>query len=154
MKYALALICLTWVIHAAAAVPYDDKTVAAIAQTTNSTSAEVIASLETGCESGVTSYMRQCFFYHAIAADIKLNTVYQLLLTKLSGTRGKDRLPKAQAAWLAFRTLNCEFDASSWEGGTGHGITVSTCQLTMTEARTRELENYLACDATGCPGSD
>ena len=92
--------------------------------------------------------------YHAAAADIKLNAVYQQLLKKLQGTRGKERLPKAQRAWLAFRDVNCKFEASSWEGGTGHDITLSSCETNMTQQRTIELENYLRCDDAGCPGSD
>ncbi len=154
MKYALALIGLMWVMHVEGAVPYDDKTIAAIAKKTNSSHANVIATLETGCSSGITPYMRQCSFLHAVAADFELDTVYQQLLRKLSGTRGKDRLTKAQGAWRAFRTLHCEFDASSWEGGTGHSIAVHSCESNMAEKRTKELEKYLACEETGCPGSD
>lgn len=154
MKRVLVLLLTMWAMHAGAAVPYNNEMIAAIAKRTNSTKAEVIASLNTGCDSGITPYMRQCSSYHAVAADIKLNTIYQQLLRKLQGTHGKERLPKAQRAWLAFRDLNCAFEASSWEGGTGHGITVSSCQTTMTEQRTTELENYLRCDAAGCPGSD
>ncbi|UOD32146.1 DUF1311 domain-containing protein [Massilia violaceinigra] len=154
MKRVLVLIVMMGSIHAGAAVPYNAEMIAAIAKKANSTKAEVIASIETGCDSGVTPYMRQCSWYHAIAADVKLNTVYQQLLRKLHGTRGKKRLQNAQRAWLAFRDSNCAFDASSWEGGTGHGIIASGCEASMTEQRTSELEKYLSCDNTGCPGSD
>ena len=154
MKRMLVLTLATWAMHAGAAVPYDDKMIVAIAKRTHSTRVEVVESLENGCASGITPSMRECAEYHAVAADIELNTVYQKLLGKLQGTHGKERLPKAQRAWRAFRDANCAFEASSWEGGTGHGITLSACETRMTQHRTKELENYVRCDDAGCPGSD
>ena len=154
MKLVFVLIMMMYAISAEAAMPYNDKMIAAIAKTTNSSKEEVLASLKTGCDSGITIYMRQCSFLHSVAADIKLNAVYQQLLKKLQGTGGVEKLRPAQRAWLAFRNANCAFDASSWEGGTGHSITVSTCETDMAEKRTRELGKYLRCDDNGCPGSN
>lgn len=154
MKRVLVLIGMMLSVRAGAAVPYNDEMIAAIAKKANSTKVEVIESLETGCDSGITPYMRRCSWYHAIASDIELNTAYQQLLKKLHGTRGKERLLKAQRAWLAFRAAHCAFHASSWEGGTGHSVTVNGCEGSMTEQRTKELEKYLSCEDAGCPGSD
>lgn len=154
MKRVIALMVMMCSFQAAAAEPYDDAMISAIAKKSNSTKAEVKALLETGCDSGITPYMRQCSGYHALAADIKLNSVYQQLRKKLQGTRGGEKLPKAQRLWIAFRDANCVFDASSWEGGSGHGVTLNACEASMTEQRTKELEEYLRCDLNGCPGSD
>ena len=113
---------------------------------------EIREHYKTGCESGVTDYMSICAAFQSIAIDMDLNITYKKLLEQLTTKSAKQKLIKAQRAWINFRNLSCEYESAGYEGGTGHGMQYSSCLASIAEARLVQLKEYLKCDVPGCPG--
>ena len=67
-------------------------------------------------------------------------------------TRGR-ALVAAQKAWLVFRDVQCEFEASGSVGGSVHPMIVAQCRAKLTKARTATLREMLSCQEgdLGCP---
>jgi len=56
-------------------------------------------------------------------------------------TDRRPALARAQGAWRAFRTAECDYGAGG--GGTGHSSAVIACAADMNRARTEALERDL-----------
>ena len=54
-------------------------------------------------------------------ADKEMNRIYKLVTTTCDRA-GKDKLKKAQFAWIKYRHLCCEAEASIYEGGSMYGL--------------------------------
>ena len=89
---------------------------------------------------GVTVNMLNCIGAETQRQDKKLNTVYQNVMKSLSN-ENKERLKKAQQAWIKYRDANCNFYADP-DGGTLASITGSSCVMDMTTQRAKELEDF------------
>jgi len=55
---------------------------------------------------------------------------------------GKERLKKAQLAWIKYRDLCCEAEASIYEGGSLYGLAYTNCMIALTKERTGRLRVY------------
>lgn len=78
--------------------------------------------------------------------DKKLNAVYGKIVTRIGkDAETKADLVKAQKAWIAFRDAECDFRASSVQGGTIYPTAVLVCLDTVTKARVADLEGLLSC---------
>jgi len=86
-----------------------------------------------------TAAMRTCQNTRYEAAQHNLETVYQSLLKQLDSA-GKEKLRRAQRAWLRFRDANADFQASAAQGGTLAPLVRITVLTDMTNARTAELQ--------------
>jgi uncharacterized protein YecT (DUF1311 family) len=75
-------------------------------------------------------------------ADAELNRVYEQLSAQLSDVR-RERLRRAQRAWIVFRDRNSTFVASTVEGGTLYPVLEIMELTSMTQARTDQLKAYL-----------
>ena len=86
------------------------------------------------------------------AADKKLNAVYQKIMTALDDDGYKTKLKAAERAWMTFRDTQCTFETAENEGGSIHPMVYSGCEARLTNARTKELQEYLTCwkDADKC----
>jgi uncharacterized protein YecT (DUF1311 family) len=104
-----------------------------------------------GCESGFSNRMVRCSHYRAVAADIELNHTYQALQEKLETKEAKQRLKKAQKAWLTFLATHCSFDAVGYWPGTDWEAVENSCTEGETKRRTEKLKEYLSCEGGGCP---
>lgn len=145
----LTFLCTFWIFAALA----DDALIVDIAKREKTTPAEVKETLEKGCDSGITPEMSRCGYYHWVGADIQLNRSYNELLKKLGTKAAKEKLVKAQRAWLAFRDATCKFESDEMAGGTGEGVLYLGCLGTVTEERNLKLKEYLECgELAGCPG--
>ncbi len=113
---------------------------------------DVRKDLAEGCSSGVTQSMQRCAYYYHLASDIALNQTYARLKKQLAKKSAEDKLLRAQRAWIAFRDATCTYETDSYVGGRGEGIEYWGCIDRLTEKRTEQLENYLACKDAGCPG--
>jgi uncharacterized protein YecT (DUF1311 family) len=87
------------------------------------------------------------------AAEAALAKVQDALQAKLDPV-GRLNLDRAQRAWRTFRDLECHletgFDADRPEGnGTVMPMLLGECATALTERRTRDLTDQLA-----CPGGD
>ncbi|WP_182087220.1 lysozyme inhibitor LprI family protein [Aureimonas sp. ME7] len=79
-------------------------------------------------------------------ADDKLNTAYAEVLERLEGEPPRrDLLRAAQRAWVAFRDAECTFAVSGTEGGSAEPMVNAQCRAELTDRRTGDLKDYLAC---------
>jgi uncharacterized protein YecT (DUF1311 family) len=76
------------------------------------------------------------------AADAEMNRVYARLRAALDA-EARPRLVEVQRAWLRFRDLQCEFEASGYEGGSMQPFLRSSCLAALTTERTRQLAGML-----------
>ena len=87
--------------------------------------------------------MKECESIRLQKADKELNLAYKKLYAKLDNI-GREKLKKAQKAWLSFRDANSDFSANSVRGGTMELLFFTTTMASMAEARTRELNEELS----------
>jgi uncharacterized protein YecT (DUF1311 family) len=76
------------------------------------------------------------------AADATLNQVYRQLVAMLADEE-KSQLKEAQAAWLKYRDLNCDFVADQYKGGTIRPMILGFCLADVTKNRTAELRSQI-----------
>ncbi len=73
-------------------------------------------------------------------ADKNLNKIYGEAVAKVTGN-AKDKLRKAQRAWIGYRDSACDAEAALYEGGSMAPATRAFCLDRVTRARTDELIN-------------
>jgi uncharacterized protein YecT (DUF1311 family) len=74
-------------------------------------------------------------------ADVEMNRIYKLA-TATCDSAGKEKLKKAQLAWIKYRDLCCEAEASIYEGGSMYGLAYTNCMTDLTKERTGRLKVY------------
>lgn len=52
-------------------------------------------------------------------------------------------LVASQDAWEAYRTKHCEFVGTTYGGGSGTGIAIRSCRITLGRLRTDDLMRYV-----------
>jgi uncharacterized protein YecT (DUF1311 family) len=67
--------------------------------------------------------------------DRLVRTIHGLLRT----ADGKRALVRSEAAWLAYRRLSCEAEASRFAGGTLAGVEAAGCEVARNRTHLREL---------------
>lgn len=87
------------------------------------------------------------------AAEVKLGKAQAALRAKLDPL-GRHNLDRAQRAWRTFRQLECDLETGHdtehpERNGTIMPMLLGECAVTLTERRTRDLTEQLA-----CPGGD
>jgi uncharacterized protein YecT (DUF1311 family) len=99
--------------------------------------------LALNCQNATTTVeMKECASADLQKADKALNTTYKKLMAKLDEI-AKEKLKKAQKAWIVYRDANAEFSADEMRGGTGEGLLYMSTVTQMTEQREKELAQYL-----------
>ncbi|MGF6756170.1 uncharacterized protein YecT (DUF1311 family) [Paraburkholderia sp. GAS42] len=88
--------------------------------------------------------MNMCASRDFKASDKKLNETYRALSTK-SSRAGRDKLQKAQRAWLAWRDAQCEFNTLGSVDGSVHPMVHAACLDQLTQAQTKLLSEQLHC---------
>lgn len=58
---------------------------------------------------------------------------------EMGTTRSHDALIAAQAAWEAYRSAHCEHLGTTWGGGSGTGIAITACHITLGRERIAAL---------------
>lgn len=86
--------------------------------------------------------MQNCNDLDYKAADNELNRVYKQLRAYLDN-EGKEKLKKAELAWIKYRDENCAFHADRYRGGSFQSVQHGLCLITMTKERTNELKDQL-----------
>lgn len=130
----------------------DERVIKHMARHTSLSVEQIRADYRSGCESGNTSSMTICASFHFFAADLELNDTYRQLMKQLTTKSARDKLAKAQRAWVIFRDITCEYESEGWSGVSGQGMSYLSCKQAVTETRTSQLGAYLACMSPGCPG--
>ena len=106
---------------------------------------------EVDCKDPMTQMaMNVCAGREYQAADRELNAVWKKASQRAKsvdkdvgdGTQHRELLA-AQRAWLTFRDAQCSFEANQYRGGSIMPLIRSTCLTALTEARTKQLREYL-----------
>jgi uncharacterized protein YecT (DUF1311 family) len=97
--------------------------------------------------------LTQCANISLKASDAKLNQTFRALQAKVSKP-GKDKLQKAQRAWITWRDAQCDFNSSGSSDGSIHGMVLASCLDDLTKAQTKLLDSQLHCQEgdTSCGG--
>ncbi|HZX79938.1 MAG TPA: lysozyme inhibitor LprI family protein [Lysobacter sp.] len=90
---------------------------------------------------GVTASMVACITAEYRRVDARLNAAYRVALRQRPDRR--DALVRAERAWLAYRTANCDYYLDP-DGGTLARVAANDCVLRMTVERALELEAIAA----------
>jgi uncharacterized protein YecT (DUF1311 family) len=92
---------------------------------------------------------RQCADREFRKHDAELNRLYKRLLKDAEsmgdvqqgyGVPPLEALKQAQRAWIAFRDANCHWKSTSFYGGTGQSVIMSSCLAIATRDRVEELK--------------
>jgi uncharacterized protein YecT (DUF1311 family) len=81
---------------------------------------------------------KECFIREYEEADKELNEVYQQVISGLEG-ESKQRLIRAEQAWIKYRDTNCDYRSGNW-GGVQRVAFRYSCLARMTRDRTQELQ--------------
>lgn len=87
-------------------------------------------------------------------ADKALNSAFKQVAHRLADDpASKERLIRAQRAWIAFRDAECIFRSSGEDGGSAAPMVIAGCKTTVTEDQTRQLDAYFSCEEgdLACP---
>jgi uncharacterized protein YecT (DUF1311 family) len=95
--------------------------------------------------------MNICSAQSARVADRKLTQIYQQIQAKYKKVRPmykvynpEQLLTDSQQAWMQYRSKNCEFSRSRFEGGSIAPLVHNRCLERITQQRIEELKGYLA----------
>ncbi|GAB5347365.1 lysozyme inhibitor LprI family protein [Alteriqipengyuania sp. 357] len=103
------------------------------------------------CDNAMTQMaMNICAGREYQASDRELNAVWKKAASRAKetdkavggGTQHRELLA-AQRAWLTYRDAHCSFEANQYRGGSIMPLIRSTCLTALTEARTKQLREYL-----------
>ena len=98
------------------------------------------SALALDCQSPQTQTdMNQCASFDLGRETKKINKTYNDLRAKLNSTQ-KQHLKEVQLAWIKFKDLACQFEASGVEGGSAHSMVVAGCLTEKTRQRNKELQ--------------
>jgi uncharacterized protein YecT (DUF1311 family) len=88
-------------------------------------------------------------------ADKALNAQWKLTSDEMKGRDVRDGKPTdgrpghmatllvGQRAWLKFRDAHCDLDGYLFRGGSMEPLIVATCRTSLTEARTKQLQDLI-----------
>lgn len=92
------------------------------------------------CDAAETNQEQaECLSASYESADSELNYAYQELQASLAGSSAADQLKDAQRLWIRFRDVNCEAEASYFEGGSAERLVRLECFDRVTWARVADL---------------
>lgn len=100
---------------------------------------------------GSQSDLTRCSGARFARADAALNAVYGRMIEDPALADRLDKLRTAERAWVEYRKDQCAFEASQAEGGSLQPMLDADCASALTERRTKELSDVLACTGdTAC----
>lgn len=96
--------------------------------------------------------MNQCASTDLNRETKKINKTYNDFRAKLNPAQ-KQQFKEVQLAWIKFKDLACQFEASGVEGGSAHSMVLSGCLTEKTRQRNKELEALGNCQEgdLSCP---
>jgi len=96
--------------------------------------------------------MNQCASSDLARETQIINKTYRDLRTKLNPAQQR-QFKKVQLAWIKYKDLSCEFEASGVEGGSAHAMIITACLAEETRLRNKELEALNSCQEgdLSCP---
>lgn len=150
MNYVLLSITLLCATLARAETPMSPWLVAEVAKEMGTSPAEVRHSVSGKRCEGQGSAMAQCLAVQLAAREVRMRAQYARAQKRLPAARERDKLAKAQQAWILFRGASCDYEAGAFDDGRLRDMEQSACQVSMTEARIKTLRAYAECGAEHC----
>lgn len=89
--------------------------------------------------------MTTCAHEEFLAASARYASRYAALSKGLPQLQ-RDRLRRAQKAWLAYRTAACDFESGAAAGGSVREMLRWQCAARFTDARAAELATLATCE--------
>jgi uncharacterized protein YecT (DUF1311 family) len=74
-------------------------------------------------------------------ADAEMSRIYKMA-SATCGSAGKEKLKKAQLAWLKYRDLCYEAEVSIYEGCSMYRLAYTSCMTDFTKERSGRLKVY------------
>jgi uncharacterized protein YecT (DUF1311 family) len=74
--------------------------------------------------------------------DGLLNRYYRQTMRRLSNNE-KQKLKKAQRAWIKYRDAKCDAEGKEMRGGTGESLLIGACLVETTKLRAKELKDMI-----------
>jgi uncharacterized protein YecT (DUF1311 family) len=90
-------------------------------------------------EAQTTTEMRVCLDRELRASEERLNELETSLVKRLSARQGV-LFHRARTAWILYRDLQCESEASQFDGGTMAPVAELQCHLRLTDQRRMDVE--------------
>jgi uncharacterized protein YecT (DUF1311 family) len=119
--------------------------IAASAASAQAASRNLAEEKQSKCSDGDMMEMSSCIDKENAESEARLKQVYQYLRNALKSPKS---LEQSQAAWLRFRSLQCNFEAPPNEPGSGVAFSHHLCLIKHTERRILDLEWVQPCN--GC----
>jgi uncharacterized protein YecT (DUF1311 family) len=110
-----------------------------------------IAALDCGNPQTQTD-MNTCASLELDRETKKINLTYNQFRSTLNPTQ-KQKIKEVQLAWIKFKDLACQFEASSLEGGSADAMVLNGCLAEKTRQRHQELRALKDCEEgdLSCP---
>ena len=96
--------------------------------------------------------INQCAFITLELETKKINKAYNDYMANLNSTK-KLQFKNVQLAWIKFKDLACQFEASGVAGGSAFSMVLTSCLIKKTRERNKELEALANCQEgdLSCP---
>lgn len=150
MKTILLSLALLISTLARAEAPANQWLVAAVAKEMGKTPSEIRKSVAAKKCEGQIGPMEECMSVKLAAREIRMRTQYARAHQRLPDARDRDKLARAQQAWLIFRAASCDYEARMMDDGRSYSVEESACKSSMTEARIATLRAYAECGSDDC----
>ncbi len=111
------------------------------------------SALASNCKSPITqTEINECSYLELQDETKKINKTYSKLQAKLTPIQ-KQQVKEVQLAWIKFKDLSCEFEASDVKGGSAYSMVLAFCLIRYTRQRNKELDALNHCEDgyIGCP---
>lgn len=122
----------------------------AVAKKMGKTPAEVRQSISGDkCERKVDN-MLGCAIVYLHANEIRMNAQFSRAQIRLPHAKDREKLARAQRAWITFRNASCDYEERAHEGSSLYALKEINCHSMMSEARTSTLREYADCGTDAC----
>lgn len=85
------------------------------------------------------------------SATSEMHNYLEIQMKSLNQPESRNALKASQEAWENYVNKSCEYEVSSWSGGSGLAANLISCKTRYIEKRTQHLKEYSKCSENGCP---
>lgn len=150
VKYVLLSITLLYAAPARADTSMTPWLVAEVAKQMGTSPGHVRHSVSGKRCEGQGSTTAECLSVQLAAREVNMRAHYARAQKRLPAARDRDKLARAQQAWILFRGASCDYQAGAFDDGRLRETAQGACQVSMTEARIKTLRAYAECGADDC----
>ena len=104
---------------------------------------EVFTPLPCPKHAGTTLELEGCAEQVILKTDLTINTDVEAIFNLLAPSE-RAGFVAGERAWLRYRKLSCEAEASKYAGGTAAGVLLAQCEATRNRTHVKEVAATLA----------